>query len=318
MKELYIWGTGCGAGELLREQIDIEDVAAFVESRVLGESFMGRPVISPAELSRRSYALILVSSRSSHDIRERCIEEGIDLSRVLFLKNYQRLCDMNEDHAAAEALLGREKCAKLLPEYRIVPRPERDPGLLPARDLEDDWVRLKSLELVCERLRDVDGCAAELGVYKGGFARCINYLMPQRKLYLFDSFQGFDERELESEGCSEGFAQAHMNTSAAAVYERMPHKESVELRPGLFPESLKGLEERFAFVSLDVDLEQSTYCGLSYFVPRMNRGGYIFLHDYNSHLSGVKRALLRYEQDSGQQLCLMPLCDFCGTIVICM
>lgn len=42
---------------------------------------------------------------------------------------------------------------------------------------------------------------------------------------------------------------------------------------------MKGIEDSFCFVSLDMDLYKPTYEGLHYFYPRLNHGGYIFIHD---------------------------------------
>ena len=73
----------------------------------------------------------------------------------------------------------------------------------------------------------------------------------------------------------------------------MPNREKIICRKGLFPESLNGLEENFAFVSIDVDFEQAIFDGLEYFYPRLNRGGYILIHDYNSAtLKGGKKSCL--------------------------
>ena len=77
-----------------------------------------------------------------------------------------------------------------------------------------------------------------------------------------------------------------------------------------------GLEDSFAFVSLDMDFEDSIYDGMEYFYPRLSEGGYIFVHDYNSDLRGVERAIDRYESKLGKTICKMPLCDANGTLVI--
>ena len=97
----------------------------------------------------------------------------------------------------------------------------------------------------------------------------------------------------------------------------MPYPEHVVLRKGLFPKTAEGLEDkRFALVSLDVDLEESTYQGLRWFLPRMEAGGFLLLHDYNSpDLPGVRKALRRYEAEHGH-LHAVPLCDVNGTLVI--
>ena len=83
-------------------------------------------------------------------------------------------------------------------------------------------------------------------------------------------------------------------------------------------ESLDGLEEQFCLVSLDVDFYQTTLDGLRYFWPRMNRGGYLLLHDWGSpKLPGVAKALADYETEIGQKLASVPLCDVGGSLALC-
>jgi O-methyltransferase len=180
--------------------------------------------------------------------------------------------------------------------------------------LSNDYARLATLELLCRRLENVPGAAAELGVYKGFFARCINMLLPDRKLYLFDSFEGFGEGDC----AAESFQAAHRNTAIDRVLAIMPHPEEITVRPGFFPGSLDGLEERFCLVSLDVDFYQTTLEGLRYFWPRLEQGGYLMLHDWGSlSLPGVKRALEDYEAETGQRIPAVPLCDVGGSLILC-
>ena len=105
---------------------------------------------------------------------------------------------------------------------------------------------------------------------------------------------------------------------AEAVLRRLPRADKAVIRAGLFPATAAGLEnERFALVSLDADLEESTLAGLRWFVPRMEQGGYLLLHDWNHPgLPGVREALARYEAETGQHLAGVPLCDITGTLVI--
>lgn len=313
--EIYVYGTGCGAGELIDTVLPAAQVAAFVDSEPQSASFLGRPVITPEELAGRPYDLILVTTRSAAAVAARCAALGVDPARLFFLKNQAELRDRNRCWEAAEAVLGPDCIAKLRGAQRLIRRPlwsERES--LDESDLEGDYVRLKTLEALCRELEDVPGAAAELGVYRGGFARCLNALLPDRTLYLFDTFSGFDEKE--AAGCGTGFVSAHGQTAAETVLARLPHPERAVLRPGLFPASAAGLEDRFALVSLDVDLEESSYRGLCWFLPRMEEGGYILLHDYNSpSLPGVRKALRRYEAEHGR-LHTVPLCDINGTLVI--
>lgn len=43
----------------------------------------------------------------------------------------------------------------------------------------------------------VEGAAADLGAYRGDISWQMNALMPERKLYLFDTFTGYDARDIK-------------------------------------------------------------------------------------------------------------------------
>jgi len=183
-------------------------------------------------------------------------------------------------------------------------------------------VRIVCFELAVKELRKrrIPGDVAEVGVFRGEFAQFINYAFPDRKCYLFDTFDGFDAgealKELQSGNCTDAFVEAYKQTNVGMVLEKMRNLDTIVIKQGFFPESLNGLDTTFAFVSLDVDFEDSIYAGLEYFYPRLEKGGYLFIHDYNSDLSGVEKAVDRYENDYNIQLCKMPLCDANGTLAV--
>ena len=315
--KLYIWGTGCGAGDLADHGLDVSGVCAFLDSAPVSDSFLGRPVLRPEEVRDGDIDLILVASRHAEAIGQKAAELEIAAKKLVFLKNNWQLTDRNRDYEAAEKILDPGYLDAVRAPQHAVRDPlwAKDSPLTP-RDLENDYVRMRTLEALCRELGNVPGAAAELGVYRGGFARCLNALLPERTLYLFDTFEGFDSEEAQEE--AEGFRQAHRNTGVEKVLRLMPHPEKVIVKQGLFPASLGGLEERFALVSLDVDLEESTLAGLRWFYPRLNPGGYLLLHDYNSpRLPGVKKALRRYEAELGKRLPAVPLCDVNGSLVLC-
>ena len=58
--------------------------------------------------------------------------------------------------------------------------------------VHEDYARFATLELLIEEVKKLDVCreaaVAELGVFKGKTASCINRNFPDRKLYLFDTF----------------------------------------------------------------------------------------------------------------------------------
>lgn len=312
---IYVWGTGCGASELIEAGLEATRITAFVDSFPMGDTFLDKPVLLPQQLPLRDCELLIITARHADAIGNRCRELGIPEEKCLFLKNNMVLTDRNTACTCAKDLLGEDLMEKLLPKHRIVPTPAQLAGsALPEQDLGNDYVRLATLELLCRRLADVPGAAAELGVYRGFFARCINQLLPERKIYLFDSFEGFAE-----EACAtDSFQAAHANTTIEKVLAILPYPEKVILKPGFFPESLGGLEEQFCLVSLDVDFYQTTLEGLRYFWPRIAEGGYLLLHDWGSpKLPGVAKALQDFERENGYRIPAIPLCDVGGSLILC-
>jgi O-methyltransferase len=182
-----------------------------------------------------------------------------------------------------------------------------------------DYIRLSTLELIANEINtnNITGEVAELGVYKGKFARYINRYFPDRKLFLFDTFKGFDKTDVVSEvqkNLSSG-EQDFSNTSIEQVLSIMPHRDQCIVKEGFFPDTAVGFEEIFAFVSIDADLYDPIYNGLKYFYPRLQKGGYIFVHDYNNdNYPGSKKAVNQYCAENN--LSVMPLPDSCGTAVL--
>jgi O-methyltransferase len=179
--------------------------------------------------------------------------------------------------------------------------------------------RLATLRLLAEELNaaGVLGCAAELGVYKGEFAAEINRLFPERPLHLFDTFAGFDERDVKEE---DSRFQSHSrmdfsDTSVEAVKSRLPHKERAVFHQGYFPATAPQEDFSFAFVSLDPDLYLPTYNGLAYFYPRLAKGGAIMVHDcFSTQFPGVGEAARKYCREQG--LFLTPVCDLHGSAIL--
>jgi O-methyltransferase len=183
-----------------------------------------------------------------------------------------------------------------------------------------DYIRLATLELVSNEInnKNLQGNVAELGVYKGKFARYINLYFPERKLYLFDTFEGFDERDVHVEK-KEGFSSGLQNfadTSIESVLKLMPHKENCIPVKGFFPESAKNVEDHFVFVSIDADLYEPIYEGLKFFYPLLVPGGYLFVHDFNNdHYPGTRKAVEKFCVE--KNISFVPLPDLAGSAIIC-
>jgi O-methyltransferase len=184
---------------------------------------------------------------------------------------------------------------------------------------EDDYFRLSSLELVANEINEkvIDGSVAEVGVYQGGFAQFINLLFPDRTFYLFDTFEGFNEKDIEIDAnCKYSLGnQDWSNTSVDMVLKKMRNANKCIVKKGCFPETVKDIEDKFVFVSVDCDLYAPIYAALEYFYPRLVKGGYIFVHDYNNKIyAGANYAVKKYTNENG--VSYFPLSDVAGSAVI--
>jgi hypothetical protein len=143
------------------------------------------------------------------------------------------------------------------------------------------------------------GAMAELGVFAGGTARLICEAKGDAPLHLFDVFEtlqgtaeppvavAVDPGDSVTADVRSLFGGWH--TPRAAVERLLAPYPGVQIHPGVFPASARGLElERLCFVHIDADLESSTRAALAYFHPRLRPGGVIIGDDYG--LPGVRRA----------------------------
>lgn len=154
-------------------------------------------------------------------------------------------------------------------------------------------------EIVSEK--SMQGSVAEAGVYRGEFAKEINQSFPQKRCYLFDTFDGFDDRDFKYENIgSDAFEKHFNNTSVDLVMSKMPYPQQVVIRKGYVPESLNGIDDQFCFVNLDMDLYKPTFDALRFFYPKMVNGGVILIHDYYSlSYPNIKLAIDDFEKEIG-------------------
>jgi len=141
-----------------------------------------------------------------------------------------------------------------------------------------------------------------LGVYRGFSARLIHHYLQARKFYLFDTFSGFDERDIKAEQAQTGRKAAAVEFSQTGVERALaniaPQNSNVEVFPGYFPESAPPFlaQKKFAFVHLDADLYEPILAGLSFFYDKVVPGGFILIHDFNSW-PGARKAAQQFFQD---------------------
>ena len=161
---------------------------------------------------------------------------------------------------------------------------------------------------------------AEVGVFQGEFAAAISRAFPGRSFYLFDTFEGFDARDVAVE-IREGFSHSEekhfSNTTVEEALSKLENKNLAVVCKGYFPETTKEVQEdQFLFVSLDVDLYLPTLAGLEYFYPKMVPGGCILIDDYYGEgYRGVKAAIDLYESKCGK-LIKCPIGDHSGIAIL--
>jgi len=158
---------------------------------------------------------------------------------------------------------------------------------------------------------DVAGDFAELGVHMGHSAKVLADVIAaheaDRRLYLFDTFEGFDERDLD--GVDADQPAIYGDTSLLTVQQYIGHGDVCRYRPGYFPDTAEGMpsDATFALVHLDCDLYEPTRAALDFFYPRLSTGALVIVHDYSSgHWPGVPQAVHEFLTDKPERLLLLP------------
>lgn len=163
----------------------------------------------------------------------------------------------------------------------------------------------------------ITGAVAEAGVFQGETARFINMLFPDRKFYLFDTFAGFNERDQmkDDERNMYNMKLDFSQTSEKIVLDKMHFEKNCIIKKGWFPQSAENINDKFAFVRLDMDLYDPIYAGLEFFYPRMEKGGYILVHDCRSkNFDGARSALIDFCKERNLGYMCMP--DNLGSAII--
>jgi len=157
------------------------------------------------------------------------------------------------------------------------------------------------LKLVIES--GVTGDFAECGVWRGHSAHIIGTRIRSsglnRKLHLFDSFEGLSERgefdlaRTEMSDRSKKREQEYFAVGLDVVQANLNEFEFIEFHRGWIPECFEEVrDQKFAFVHLDVDLFEPLAECLEFFAPRLASGGIIVVDDYgHSDFTGAKMAV---------------------------
>ena len=334
MVDILIFGTGVVSDILFDHYIDHSRVRihAFINSdNTPVKEKRGIDVISENEIGDYSYDFILIAADVFDSIKSQCINAGVPESKIIGSVFYDsnhypgiierannEIVDLlNLRHAGdifKRALPGIDAA------YYLVGNELFLDGFC-ATDIPSrvDPVRLHTLHALAREIsfNDVEGSVAELGVFKGDFAKLINEFFPDRTFYLFDTFEGFSEKDTEYD-VEKNYSQPSsffQDTSVELVLSKMPHRQMCKVVKGYFPESTAEVDETFSFVSIDTDLYLPIYNGLHYFYERLSKNGYILVHDFNHrYYSGAREAVIRFCKEKGVSYC--PVADSAGSAII--
>jgi len=320
-RRIAAFGAGSGLKDLLTlmpEGVSLVAVGDNDDARH-GQVAGGAPVVPAAELAALDYDALVITAGAVDPVREQLIALGVAADKIVALCPSASAALVD----AANADIGRLNeglginlpAAGIATMYLRFESENRQASAWPV-----DFVRNQTFNLCAEQIaaRGIAGSVAELGVFRGDQAHLISWLFPDRPFHLFDTFEGFAKPDLGAEHTA-GFSAASLgdfaNTSIDLVMAKLHRPERVTVHQGFFPATAAGVDDRFAFVSLDVDLHDPTAAGLEFFYDRLNSGGFIFVHDYNNgRYNGVRKAVEDFVAKT--TACTLPLPDFSGSIVV--
>lgn len=291
--KVIIWGCGDYGKLILANLINQGkyEVIAYTDSKeeLWGQSCKAFPIIPPDEIQKTEYdaVMIAVSSFTAIDqIKDKLLELNIPEDKIIDIFSDVKYMDLFMDQRFS-----------YIRGYA-------------------EWVNQNHLE----------GNVAECGVFRGDSAKFINRYFTDKKLYLCDTFEGFDGSDLQYEKDQENdcfnnsrFANESFfgDTGIKKVMDKMLYPENVIIKKGYFPDSVSDIDDKFCFINLDMDLHIPMLNGLRFFWDKMVDGGCILLHDYFSDIfPGVKQAVDLFEQERGIQIAKTPIGDGCSLALL--
>jgi len=145
----------------------------------------------------------------------------------------------------------------------------------------------------------------EIGAYRCGASKINMFKLllnnDLRKYYIFDSFEGFP---ILSKKDPESFKSGDYSTDIAfeSIENEFLSNDRFKLVKGFVPDTFTYLNEEdcFSIVFYDADLYQPALDTFAYFDGKIEKGGFLVIHDYEAEkngFTGVKKATTEYFSD---------------------
>jgi hypothetical protein len=144
-----------------------------------------------------------------------------------------------------------------------------------------------------DKINKIKGEIVECGVWRGGFSIFLSYLFPDRKIWVCDSFQGFQplnnaRYEFNGERHTPAYTMTHVGPIGISLEEVQSHFKTygfgddkrINYLPGFVKDSLpnSGIEN-IALLRIDVDAYSATLEVLEELYDKVQPGGYIIFDD---------------------------------------
>lgn len=134
------------------------------------------------------------------------------------------------------------------------------------RNDKGDLVRLYFLLLQIDYIKEnhIHGDIAEVGVFKGTTAKLFHDHFPEKRLHLFDTFTGFDDKDIAHDKETSKAIAGGWDTTVDSVRNFIGESSFVSYDVGYFPDTTEEInpDNRYSIVHLDADLYQPQIAGL--------------------------------------------------------
>lgn len=177
--------------------------------------------------------------------------------------------------------------------------------------------------------KSIEGDIVECGVGRGRslfyFGFITNLLKSKKLVYGFDSFEGFPEPSKEDKSKRNPQKGDWNFTDINLVKNRFIfadminfYNDQVKLIKGFFSATLEeNLPQKISFLHIDGDLYQSTLDVLNHAYPKLTKGAYVVLDDYDDpKWPGVKKAVSEYMIDKTEEVSYFEVLGEYGFIKI--
>lgn len=198
--------------------------------------------------------------------------------------------------------------------------------------------RAYSLYKSCQYViaQGLEGDFVECGVWKGGSVMIIAYTLvslgvSDRKIYLYDTFEGMSEPEnidvdlnnesaktlmaADAEKSGHVWAYAGEQEVRENIFSTGYEKKNFVFVKGKVEETIPGIApQKIALLRLDTDWYSSTYHELTQLYPLLIKSGILIIDDYG-HWAGARKAVDEYFNEFDRLIFLQRV-DYTGRVLI--